>query len=345
MPSVANRVMAYLRRRVRDDRDQSKEIAQILRTRRSVTRPPQRKPGPVCVPAPEDLGAILAGAGDDVSRLRDRAVLAAMVGAGVRRYEIPNMLAADYDAASGTLNVAGRRCGPLPEASRDLISRWIDRIREHTGNRWREAPLFPRLGGTRTGYGTPICDTTVNKILAKIWLDEGMPHVLHPTATRLAFLRDHPPAMPPARPFKHDPTPLSELLAPFEREPDPTWPEHTQRRFIRTRAVLQLMRSGVRMSQLLRLRVTDVDESRRWVQVTTLDHDPSYRRTVPLDEGAWTALGAWLTARTMPSEWLFPSLRGGRMSREGGRQLLRSALQFERSGRRGRRRRQHQVSE
>ena len=326
IPSVVNRMLAHLRRLVIANPAHNREVAEMLRTRREYRRPPSRGRAPD-LPARATIDALLAGGKDRPGHLRDRALLAVMAGAGLKRYEIPGVRAGDYDPESGTLLVGGKRTATLSESRQRIVEQWLERIREHADERWRNQPLFPRLQG---GYirakpcAIPICDATVNKILARICVEAGMPHAVQPATVCRAFTRDHPPARAAVRPFRCDPTPLTELLTAFDRVPDATWPKHRHWQFTRTRAILELMRSGVRMSEVLRLRVADLDQSHRSVQITTFCRLKS-RREIALDERAWAAIQVWLATVRELTGWLFPGRHGGRMSRERGRQILREA--------------------
>jgi integrase/recombinase XerD len=96
-------------------------------------------------------------------------------------------------------------------------------------------------------------------------------------------------------------------------------PDASTSRGVRDRAMLQVMyAAGLRVSELTRLRKADVDLRKGLVSPLGKG---SKRRLVPLGEEALAALDAWLAVRAADvrmaaSPWLFPSPRGGPLSRQ-----------------------------
>ena len=94
---------------------------------------------------------------------------------------------------------------------------------------------------------------------------------------------------------------------------------------LRDRAMLELLyAAGLRISELTALDVDDVDEQERTVRCVGKGHK---ERVLPVGRMALAAVGAWLV-RGRPllgpqSPALFTNGRGGRLSRQGGWQIIK----------------------
>ncbi|MCC6214069.1 MAG: tyrosine recombinase [Polyangiaceae bacterium] len=132
--------------------------------------------------------------------------------------------------------------------------------------------------------------------------------------------QDPAAAAPRARPGRRLPRSIDvDSLLPLLDAP----PAETARG-LRDRAMLAVAYSaGLRVSELVRLRRQDVDRARGVVTVTGKGDK---RRLVPLGEVALARLDAWLAhpAAQRGGDWLFPSPRGGALSRQGFWKLLAS---------------------
>jgi integrase/recombinase XerD len=108
-------------------------------------------------------------------------------------------------------------------------------------------------------------------------------------------------------------------------------PPLDSRRGLRDRAMLSLMYAcGLRVSEIVDLELGDIDLQRG---IVTVLGKGQKRRLVPMAETALDRLVSYLRTRTTPAEvapgkqrsrpWLFPSPRGGRLTRQGFWKIVR----------------------
>ncbi|HVY45891.1 MAG TPA: site-specific tyrosine recombinase XerD [Minicystis sp.] len=121
---------------------------------------------------------------------------------------------------------------------------------------------------------------------------------------------------------------LPKVLGPDEVRTLLDVPPEDTARGLRDRAILHVLyAAGLRVSELVGLKLADVDRARG---VVFAFGKGGKRRVVPLGEPALDAIDAWLAARAASpaaaaSPLLFPSPRGGRLTRQAVWKMLKAA--------------------
>ncbi len=132
-----------------------------------------------------------ADADSAARRLRDRALVELLYGAGLRVGELVALDVRDVDLRAGEVRVWGKggkeRVVPLPSASRRALGRWLEARR---GPGCLAEPLFPALGraGSR-GRKAPrrLADRSVRRILAARAARAGLADRVHPHRLRHSY--------------------------------------------------------------------------------------------------------------------------------------------------------------
>ena len=154
-------------------------------------RGPRRLPRPVAVDDCEALAEADAPArsgGPEAARLRDRALVELLYGAGLRVGELVGLDARDVDLRRAEVRVWGKgdkeRIVPLPGAARDALEAWL---------RWRERPgvlsepLFVSLRVSRDGTLRRLGVRDVRRVLARRARRAGVAGRIHPHRLRHSY--------------------------------------------------------------------------------------------------------------------------------------------------------------
>jgi integrase/recombinase XerC len=151
---------------------------------------PKRLPKPLAVDdcvalAEADPEALREGSGE--ARLRDRALVELLYGAGLRVGELASLDVRDVDLYRGDVRVLGKgnveRVVPLPQGARTALQQYLA-LRSGPGSRGE--PLFTALrkrGGVRARLGV----RDVRRILSRRALRAGILERVHPHRLRHSY--------------------------------------------------------------------------------------------------------------------------------------------------------------
>ncbi len=149
-------------------------------------RPKQEKPLPSFLSVEEASRLVEAPAGDDLARLRDRAILEALYSTGMRVSELVGLKVRDLDLISETLKVIGKgrkeRLVPVGSFCVQAIRRYLGAWhRQVPGAVFEDRPLFQNR---RRG---PLTDRSVRRILNRYLHQVSIDRRISPHALRHSF--------------------------------------------------------------------------------------------------------------------------------------------------------------
>ena len=119
--------------------------------------------------------------------------------------------------------------------------------------------------------------------------------------------------VPEALPKAIDPEDVRQLLAAIETTRDRA-------------LILTLLRTGMRIGELLNTRVEDLNLNEQWVQIIETQKT-RVGRVVYLSTDAVNALATWMQTRTHQSEFIFYGHGAGRLSYEAARMVFRRCIE------------------
>jgi len=161
----------------------------------SAPKLPLRLPRPLSVDDCEALAEAASGptpeavadpAANELERLRDRALVELLYGAGLRVGEAVQLDVRDVDLLAREVRVLGKgnkeRCVPLPEAARQALGAWLT-ARRAPG--YQAEPLFVSFG--RRTRGRRLGDRSVRRLLARRARGAGVVDHVHPHRLRHSY--------------------------------------------------------------------------------------------------------------------------------------------------------------